>query len=126
MTNKGDELFRETFNLVEEVLFSRVLHSADGIQNKESHDNTEELLSNAKEEAIQIANSGLIKSKICAGIKNVTDNIKEITKIVVASLLPLSLIGTITLPLTPILLTAVVLIILDSGIAVYCSSGNLS
>lgn len=120
MQTREDEIIDATTEIVERVLLHRALLDAQGIKSKDSHNDLVGKISSNNEEALIIVNSVAVKSKICAGIKSATNNVKEIAKIVLASLLPLSLAGTIAVPLTPMLLAAVILTVLDSGIAAYC------
>jgi hypothetical protein len=62
----------------------------------------------------------IIRERICAGLTSISDDSKDTAKIVIAALLPLSLTGTIALPLTPILVVGISLIMTRAGIRVFC------
>jgi hypothetical protein len=62
----------------------------------------------------------IIRERICASLTSIADDSKDTAKIVIAALLPVSLAGTIALPLTPILVVGILLIMTRAGIRAFC------
>lgn len=62
-----------------------------------------------------------VKAALCAALKSATNNIRGVSQVVVATLLPLALAGTISVPLTPLALAAAAVIVFDAGVAAFCS-----
>lgn len=65
-----------------------------------------------------------VKKKLCEALKSAKLDIREVSKIVGASLLPMSLSGIISLPITPLVFAVAGVLIFDAGISVYCSEFN--
>ncbi|MBI1766430.1 MAG: hypothetical protein HYR56_33910 [Acidobacteria bacterium] len=120
MSIDHDQFLAQTVSIAERFTLLRDLRHADGMNDRKPQTDLEQQVSQQTEAAEKIANDPSIRARICAGAQSATANIKDIAKLVVASALPLSLAGTITIPFTPILAAAVVIIIIDSGISAYC------
>jgi hypothetical protein len=65
------------------------------------------------------------KKAICAALGAGCDDLKELTKVAGAALLPLMLTGVITLPVTPLAFAAVGISIFRMSVASYCADANL-
>jgi hypothetical protein len=63
----------------------------------------------------------LIRVRICEALKSVNDDAKDLAKIVCAALIPLSIAGTIALPLTPLICLGVGLVVWRAGTNGFCS-----
>ena len=62
-----------------------------------------------------------IRERICEALKSVNDDAKDIAKIICAALLPLSITGVITLPLTPIVCLGIGLVVWRAGTSGFCT-----
>jgi hypothetical protein len=63
-----------------------------------------------------------IRNRICPGLLSVSDDIKEVSKVVGAAMFPLSLIPASTIPLTPLVVAAIAIVILRAGIQTVCGA----
>lgn len=77
-------------------------------------------------ESLKSVNNELEKSvearkAICVALGSVKNDIREVTKVVGASLLPLSLSGVIAIPLTPLAFAVAGLIVFNAGLSAFCS-----
>jgi hypothetical protein len=61
-----------------------------------------------------------IRDRICPGLLSVSDDVKDIAKIVGAALFPLSLVPAGPIPLTPLVAAAVSLMVLRAGVQAIC------
>jgi hypothetical protein len=79
----------------------------------------------AEAEASQlIADQPLIRERICEVLKSVNEDAKDLAKIVCAALLPLSIAGTIAIPMTPVLLMGIGLVVWRAGTSGFCAGYN--
>ena len=76
----------------------------------------------ATNESIRILHDRGIKKHICAMLKSVTDDTFEVSKILISVLLPLSISGTVLIPINPIIYGFISIVISRMGIALYCKN----
>jgi hypothetical protein len=62
-----------------------------------------------------------IRLRICEALKSVNEDVKDLAKILCAALVPLSLAGTLTLPLTPLLFLGIGLVVWRAGTNGFCA-----
>jgi hypothetical protein len=62
-----------------------------------------------------------VRKAICAALGSIKNDIRDVTKVAGAALLPLSLTGIIAIPATPMAIAVAGLIIFDAGISAFCS-----
>ena len=83
---------------------------------------TKKVAERAEAEAHKIINQHpQIRVRICEALKSVNEDAKDLAKIVCAALIPLSLAGTIALPLTPIVCVGVGLVVWRAGTSGFCT-----
>jgi hypothetical protein len=63
----------------------------------------------------------LTKKAICAVLGSAKNDIREVTKIVGAAILPLALSGVIVIPITPFAFAVAGLFVFNAGITAFCS-----
>ena len=82
----------------------------------------------AVEEAQQTASAQLqsagVRARICEALKTSSDDLRELTKVVGAALLPLILTGVISIPATPLGLAVAALFVYRLGISAYCGKSS--
>lgn len=108
------------------TLLASALYSEKVLSNSKSLASipTKEVDQHKLHEAVQLAKKELrkanVKNLVCAALKSASTNIRDVAKIVGAALLPLSIAGTISLPITPLFYAAAALIVFDIGVNTYC------
>jgi hypothetical protein len=70
--------------------------------------------------AHSIVHQSGVRQRICAALTSGTGDAFDVGKILVPVLVPLSLAGTIAVPLTPIVTAAIALVIARMGVAAFC------
>lgn len=61
------------------------------------------------------------RKAICAALGSVKNDIREVTKVVGAALLPLAITGVIAIPITPLAFAVAGVIVFDAGISAFCA-----
>jgi len=75
----------------------------------------------ASEQAKKLVAKKEIKKYLCAALKSVSDDVFEISKVITPILLSLSIAGTISIPLSPLLYASMAILISKMGIAMLCA-----
>jgi hypothetical protein len=73
------------------------------------------------EDAQKLVAQKKVKHRICPALQKITDDVFEITKVIVPILVPLSIAGTIAIPLNPVFFASIAIVLCRCGIASYCS-----
>jgi hypothetical protein len=68
----------------------------------------------------EIVKTPAIKDRLCAGLKSISKDLTETSKLVVGILLPLSLASKSTIPLNPMIFAGISLFIFNAGINSIC------
>ena len=71
-----------------------------------------------------IADHPLVRQRICEVLKSVNEDAKDLAKIVCAALFPLSIAGTIAVPMTPVLLMGIGLVVWRAGTNGFCAGSK--
>lgn len=61
-----------------------------------------------------------IKERLCPALRSVSDDIRDVAKIVSAAMLPLALVPGSVIPLSPLVFAAVALVIVRAGVNSIC------
>jgi hypothetical protein len=61
-----------------------------------------------------------IRQHICPSLKVLSDDAKDYAKVIAAAILPISIAGTIPIPLNPLLFAALAVVIARMGIKTFC------
>ena len=69
----------------------------------------------------ELANNETAKKVICAALISVRNDIREVTKVVGAALLPLAISGVVAVPITPMAFAFAGLIVFNIGVSTFCS-----
>jgi len=113
-------LVERAVDIAERYLVERQVAGASGMTARRSKTDIANKLSSQLPLAKKIADQPSIRSRICASLQAASANVKEIAKLIVASALPLIHTGVLQITLTPMLVAAAAILILDSGLAAYC------
>jgi hypothetical protein len=89
-------------------------------RNRRRPDNLDEALKKAEAEL----KKSPVKQAVCAAAMSGSADLKDLTKLVGAALLPLMLTGAVSLPLTPLALAAVGIVLFRMSVASYCADAN--
>ena len=120
-TYSESELISQALEIVAEVQFSRVKIQSDGMSPDEVEQRLLAAMNAQSEEARKTAQSKRFKEAFCAAARATTTNLKDITKLTVASLVSLHAANVVSTALTPIFVAAVVVVILDASVSGFCS-----
>ncbi len=121
-TYSESRLVTQALEIVAEVQFSRVKIESSGMSPDEVEKRLLAAMDAQSEEARKIARSKRFKKVFCAAASATTSNLKEITKLTVASLVSLHAASVISIALTPIFVAAVVVVVMDAGVSGFCYS----
>lgn len=68
----------------------------------------------------EVVQKNEVMDKLCPALKSISDDLKEISKVVVGVLLPLSLAPNLLIPLNPIIYSGIALIVFRAGVSSIC------
>jgi magnesium-transporting ATPase (P-type) len=117
-----NDLLHQAALLAADLYAEEVLSKASSLS-KTSHNriDSHEVRESMKSVKKELDKSAQARKAICAGLSSVKNDIREVTKIVGAALLPLSLSGVIAIPITPLEFAVAGLIVFDAGVSAFCS-----
>ncbi|VAX12461.1 hypothetical protein MNBD_GAMMA24-331 [hydrothermal vent metagenome] len=115
------EFLNQVENLAIELYAAQALSKSSSMAKPPPVGIDRDAISDAREAAEAELAKTSVRQTLCAALRSTSNNIRDVTKVVAAALLPLSQAGVIALPLTPIAFAAVAVIVFDIGVAAYCA-----
>jgi hypothetical protein len=75
-------------------------------------------------QAEKVVSNPTVKQVVCGVLSTASDDLREITKVAGAALIPLAISGVISLPMTPLALAAVGIVVFRLGVASFCAGSK--
>ena len=115
------DLINQVSNLAADLYSWKVLSRSKSIAEPPLNEVDQSKLAQASDLAKNEIFKPFVKEALCAALKATSNNIRDVARVVAATLLPLSIAGTISLPATPLAFAAAAVILFDIGVAAFCA-----
>jgi hypothetical protein len=116
--NIDPEVFQaEVVNRAAELYADLLRSDALGARRKKSNDKQVDLM----HEAADLLQRPTVRQQLCRPLRSVSEDIREVAKVVGAALLPLSLTPAAVIPVSAVLFGAVAVMIVRAGISSVCA-----
>jgi magnesium-transporting ATPase (P-type) len=120
-----EELLHQAALLAADLYAEEILSNASSLS-KTKHEGIDqrELRKSVKSVKKEIKKNIQARKAICAALGSVKNDIRDVTKVVGAALLPLALSGVIAIPITPLAFAIAGLIVFDAGVSAFCAESS--